>query len=527
MSSVLQTPEVSQLLGQNNVHRNLYPPQLIEAALSRGEAELGSRGSLVAETGSRTGRSPKDKFIVRDSITENKVDWGSVNQPISADIFDALYERVMEYLAGKELFVQDLYCGADPKYQLPVQFINEYAWHNLFVRQLFIRPSAEELKSHKPEFTIVCAPTFLADPKRDGTNSEVFVMLNFTKKLVLIGGTQYAGELKKSIFSIMNFLLPERNVFPMHCSANVGQDGVTALFFGLSGTGKTTLSADPKRRLIGDDEHGWSATGVFNFEGGCYAKCIHLSPETEPQIYNALGFGSVLENVVLDPVTRIPDYDDDSKTENTRAAYPVEFIENAVIPGIGGHPKNVVFLTADAFGVLPPISKLSPEQAMYHFLSVYTAKVAGTEAGVKEPSATFSTCFGSPFLPLPPKVYAEMLGRRLREHNAQCWLVNTGWQGGPYGVGGRMSIPHTRAMVDAAVEGELIHEEFEIEPTFGFSIPKFCHGVPPQVLNPRNAWPDKTAYDRAAEDLRNRFAKNFENFDAPPEVKAAGPKAQK
>ena len=409
MSSVLQTPEVSQLLGSNNVHRNLFPAQLVEAAIRRGEAELAARGSLVAETGKRTGRSPKDKFTIKDAVTENKVAWGTANQPFPAEKFDALYDRVLDYLGGKELFVQDLFCGADPKYRLPIQIINEYAWHNLFVRQLFIRPTAEELKSHHPEFTIVSAPSFKADPKRDGTNSEFFVLVNFTKKIVLIGGTQYAGEMKKSIFGIMNFLLPERNVFPMHCSANVGQDGVTALFFGLSGTGKTTLSADPTRRLIGDDEHGWSATGIFNFEGGCYAKCIRLSPETEPQIYNALHFGSVLENVVLDPLTRIPNYDDDSKTENTRAAYPVEFIENAVIPGLGGHPKNVVFLTADAFGVLPPVSKLTPEQAMYHFMSGYTAKVAGTEAGVTEPQATFSTCFGAPFMPLPPKVYAEML----------------------------------------------------------------------------------------------------------------------
>jgi phosphoenolpyruvate carboxykinase (ATP) len=361
MSSLLQTPEVSLLLGQNDVHRNLRTPQLVEAALRRGEAELAARGSLVAGTGKRTGRSPKDKFTVRDAVTENKVEWGSANQPISPDLFDALYERVLEYLRGKELFVQDLYAGADPKFQLPIRVINQYAWHNLFVRQLFIRPTAEELKTHNPEFTIVSAPGFLADPKRDGTNSEVFIMVNFAKRLVLIGGTQYAGEMKKSIFGIMNFLLPERNVFPMHCSSNIGQDGVTALFFGLSGTGKTTLSADPTRRLIGDDEHGWSASGVFNFEGGCYAKCIHLSAETEPQIYNALHFGSVLENVVLDPVTRVPNYDDDSLTENTRAAYPVEFIHNAVIPGFGGHPKNVVFLTADAFGVLPPVSKLTPE----------------------------------------------------------------------------------------------------------------------------------------------------------------------
>ncbi len=524
MSSVLQTPEVSQLLGGDKVHRNLYPAPLAEAALRRDEAELAARGSLVAGTGKRTGRSPKDKFTIKDAVTENKVAWGSANQPFSSDKFDALYERVLDYLKGKELFVQDLYCGADPKYRLPIQVINEYAWHNLFVRQLFIRPTAEELKTHTPEFTILSAPGFKADPKRDGTNSEVFILINFSKKLVLIGGTEYAGEMKKSIFGIMNFLLPDRNVFPMHCSANIGADGVTALFFGLSGTGKTTLSADPTRRLIGDDEHGWSASGIFNFEGGCYAKCIRLSPENEPQIYNALGFGSVLENVVLDPVTRIPDYDDDSLTENTRAAYPVEFIDNAVIPGFGGHPRNVVFLTADAFGVLPPVSKLTPEQAMYHFMSGYTAKVAGTEAGVTEPQATFSTCFGAPFMPLPPKVYAEMLGRRLREHNAQCWLVNTGWQGGPYGIGKRMSLPYTRAMVNALVEGELANVEFEVEPAFGLSIPQSCPGVPPELLNPRNSWKDKAAYDKMAADLSTRFAKNFEQFDATPEVKAAGPK---
>jgi phosphoenolpyruvate carboxykinase (ATP) len=527
MSSVLQTPEVTQLLEQDKVHRNLFPAPLAEAALRRGEAELAARGSLVAETGKRTGRSPKDKFTIKDAVTESKVAWGPSNQPFPPDKFDALYERVLDYLKGKELFVQDLFSGADPKYRMPIQVIGEYAWHSLFVRQLFIRPTSEELKVHKPEFTILSAPGFKADPRRDGTNSEVFILINFSKKVVLIGGTEYAGEMKKSIFGVMNFILPERNVFPMHCSANIGADGVTALFFGLSGTGKTTLSADPSRRLIGDDEHGWSATGVFNFEGGCYAKCIRLSAENEPQIYNALHFGSVLENVVLDPVTRIPDYDDDSKTENTRAAYPVEYIHNATIPGFGGHPKNVVFLTADAFGVLPPVSKLTPEQAMYHFISGYTAKVAGTEAGVTEPQATFSTCFGAPFMPLPPKVYAEMLGRRLREHSAQCWLVNTGWQGGPYGIGKRMSLPYTRAMVDALVEGKLANVEFEIEPAFGLSVPKSCPGVPAELLKPRNSWQDKAAYDKMAADLSARFAKNFEQFDAPPEVKAAGPKPVK
>jgi len=524
MSSILQTPEVTQLLGQEKVHRNLFPAALVEAALRRGEAELAAGGSLVAGTGKRTGRSPKDKFTIKDAVTENRVAWGSANQPFPPDKFDALYERVLDYLKGKELFVQDLFCGADPKYTLPIQVINEYAWHNLFVRQLFIRPTAEELKTHKPEFTIVSAPSFKADPKRDGTNGEVFVLVNFSKKLALIGGTEYAGEMKKVIFGVMNFVLPERNVFPMHCSANVGADGVTALFFGLSGTGKTTLSADPGRRLIGDDEHGWSATDVFNFEGGCYAKCIRLSRETEPEIYNAIRFGSVLENVVLDPVTRIPDYDDESKTENTRAAYPMEFIDNAMVPGVGRHPKNVVFLTADAFGVLPPVSKLTPEQAMYHFMSGYTAKVAGTEAGITEPQATFSTCFGAPFMPRAPKVYAEMLGQRLREHKAQCWLVNTGWQGGPYGVGKRMSLPYTRAMVNALVEGKLAGVEFEVEPSFGLSIPKSCPGVPPELLNPRNSWKDKAAYDKLAAELSARFAKNFEQFDAPPEVKAAAPK---
>ncbi len=524
MSSIAH-PELPDLLAQKSVHRDLSTSQLVETAIKNGEGVLSSRGALVSETGKRTGRSPKDKFTVKDAITKDKVAWGPVNQPFAADKFDALYQRVLEYLAAKEVYVQDLFCGADPKYQLPIQVVNEYAWHNLFVRQLFIRPNSEELNTHKPEFTIVAAPGFLADPQRDGTNSEVFVIVNFTRRLVIIGGTQYAGEMKKSIFGVMNFLLPQRDVFPMHCSANIGEDGVTALFFGLSGTGKTTLSADPTRRLIGDDEHGWSPTGIFNFEGGCYAKCIKLSEKNEPQIWNALTFGSVLENVVLDPVTRVPDYDDDSKTENTRAAYPVEHIDNAVIPGFGGHPRNVVFLTADAFGVLPPVSRLTPEQAMFHFMSGYTAKVAGTEAGVTEPQATFSTCFGAPFMPLPPKVYAEMLGRRLREHNAQCWLVNTGWQGGPYGIGKRMSLPYTRAMVNALVEGRLNDVEFEIEPSFGLSIPKSVPAVPSELLNPRNSWKDKAAYDKMAADLSSRFEKNFEQFDAPPEIKDAAPRA--
>jgi phosphoenolpyruvate carboxykinase (ATP) len=481
----------------------------------------------VAYTGKYTGRTPKDKFTVKDPVTTELVNWGDVNQPFDSEKFDALFDRVTASLRNKELFVQDLYAGADSKYRLPIRVINEYAWHNLFVRALFVRPSAEELKTHRAEFTIVAAPEFQADPKRDGTRSEAFIVVSFTRKIVLIGGTKYAGEMKKSIFGVMNFLLPQNNVFPMHCSANVGKNGETALFFGLSGTGKTTLSADPERLLIGDDEHGWSPTGIFNFEGGCYAKCIKLSKENEPQIWNAIRFGSVLENVTLDEITHVPDYNDDSRTENTRCAYPVDYIEGAVIPGKGGHPKNVIFLTADAFGVLPPISKLTTDQAMYHFLSGYTAKVAGTEAGVKEPQPNFSTCFGSPFLPLRPKVYAEMLGQRMQEHGSQCWLVNTGWFGGPYGVGSRMKLPYTRAMVNAAIEGALANVEFEADPAFGLTIPKSVPGVPSEFLHPRDAWKDKAAYDKTAADLAGRFAKNFEKFDVPANIRAAGPGLKK
>ena len=515
------------LLKSNTVHRNLHSGVLVEHAVRRGEGLLADNGALVGYTGKYTGRSPKDKFTVKDQTTAELVNWGEVNQPFDPEKFDALFDRVTASLRGKELFVQDLYAGADSKYRLPIRVINEYAWHNLFVRALFVRPTAEELKTHRAEFTIVAAPEFQADPQRDGTRSEAFIVVNFTRKIILIGGTKYAGEMKKSIFGIMNFLLPPNNVFPMHCSANVGKNGETALFFGLSGTGKTTLSADPQRLLIGDDEHGWSATGIFNFEGGCYAKCIKLSKENEPQIWNAIRFGSVLENVTLDPITHVPDYNDDSRTENTRCAYPIDYIEDAVIPGIGKHPKNVIFLTADAFGVLPPISKLNTDQAMYHFLSGYTAKVAGTEAGVKEPQPNFSTCFGAPFLPLRPKVYAEMLGRRMQEHGSQCWLVNTGWFGGPYGVGSRMKLPYTRAMVNAAIEGGLKNVEFETDPAFGLTIPKSVPGVPSGFLRPRDAWKDKAAYDKTAADLAARFAKNFEKFDVPANVRAAGPGIKK
>jgi phosphoenolpyruvate carboxykinase (ATP) len=520
------TAVLESLLKSNKIFRNLRSGPLVEHAIRRGEGQLADNGALVSYTGKYTGRSPKDKFTVKDSVTSDKVNWGDVNQAFDPDKFDALLERMVEYLRGRELYVHDLFAGADPQYRLPIRVINQYAWHNLFVRALFIRPNEEELKRHQPEFTIVSAPEFLADPRRDGARSEAFIIVNFTRKIILIGGTKYAGEMKKSIFGIMNFLLPERNVFPMHCSANVGGNGDTALFFGLSGTGKTTLSADPERRLIGDDEHGWSSSGIFNFEGGCYAKCIKLSRENEPQIWNAIRFGSVLENVTLDPVTHVPDYDDDSRTENTRCAYPVDYIDGAVIPGIGGHPKTVIFLTADAFGVLPPISKLTPEQAMYHFLSGYTAKVAGTEAGIKEPQPNFSTCFGSPFLPLRPKVYAEMLGRRLQEHNTQCWLVNTGWLGGAYGAGQRMKLPYTRAMVRAAIEGQLSKVQFTVEPAFGFTVPKECPGVPSEFLDARGAWKDKAAYDEAAANLAARFAKNFEKFEVPENIRAAGPKAR-
>jgi phosphoenolpyruvate carboxykinase (ATP) len=511
------------LLKSNKVHRNLHSGILVEHSVRRGEGLLADNGALVAYTGKYTGRTPKDKFTVKDLVTADLVNWGDVNVGFNPEKFDALFERVVASLRGKELFVQDLYAGADPKYRLPIRVINEYAWHNLFVRALFVRPSSEELKTHHAEFTIVAAPEFQADPQRDGTRSEAFIVVSFTRKMVLIGGTKYAGEMKKSIFGVMNFLLPQNNVFPMHCSANVGKNGETALFFGLSGTGKTTLSADPERLLIGDDEHGWSATGIFNFEGGCYAKCIRLSKENEPQIWNAIRFGSVLENVTLDQETHVPDYNDDSRTENTRCAYPVEYIEGAVIPGIGGHPKNVIFLTADAFGVLPPISKLTTDQAMYHFLSGYTAKVAGTEAGVKEPQPNFSTCFGSPFLPLRPKVYAEMLGRRMQEHGSQCWLVNTGWFGGPYGVGSRMKLPYTRAMVNSAIEGALNDVQFETDPAFGLTVPKSVPSVPAEFLRARDAWKDKAAYDKSAADLSARFAKNFEKFDVPANIRAAGP----
>lgn len=513
MNPVNFANNLKDLLNGQNVHIQLSVPQLVEAATSRGEAVLTREGAVKAETGKYTGRSPKDKYIVEEAITKDKVDWGSVNRPISSDVFENLYNKVMEHLKKQDaLYVFKGFAGADPESRLAIQTVNEYAWHNLFAHQLFIRPTAEELAAHEAEFTVVYAPTFHADPAVDGTDSETFIIVSMEKKIILIGGTEYAGEMKKSIFSIMNHILPEKGILPMHCSANVGKDGDVALFFGLSGTGKTTLSADQDRKLIGDDEHGWSDNGVFNIEGGCYAKTINLSREHEPQIYDAIRFGSVLENVVVDPETRIPDYSDGSLTENTRAAYPIQAIDNIVDPSVAGHPKTIVFLTADAFGVLPPISKLTKEQAMYHFLSGYTSKLAGTERGVTSPEATFSTCFGSPFLPLHATVYAEMLGQKIDEHGVDVFLVNTGWTGGEYGVGNRMKLSYTRTMVRAAIKGELHDVETEQEAIFGLQIPKQIEGVPANILNPRDAWADKESYDQKAKELSQKFQENFKKF---------------
>jgi len=518
---------IQDILNHTNVHYNLPVAALVETALTKGEGTLTSTGALSVATGKYTGRSPKDKYIVRDAHTEHKVHWGPVNQSFDSAKFEALYAKVLDYLRTKEeLFVFDGFAGADAAYRLPIRVINEFAWQNQFVHQLFIRPTEEELRTHAPSFTVIGVPNFAATPDVDGTNSETFIIVSFEKRVVLIGGTHYAGEMKKSIFSVMNFLLPEQGVMPMHCSANIGRDGDVALFFGLSGTGKTTLSADPNRALIGDDEHGWSDNGVFNFEGGCYAKTIKLSQAGEPEIWNAIKFGSVLENVVIDPATRVADYDSNARTENTRAAYPLDFIPGAVQPSVGGHPHVIVFLTADAFGVLPPIAKLTKEQAMYYFLSGYTSKLAGTERGVTEPETTFSTCFGAPFLPLAPTVYAELLGKKIDKHGAQVYLVNTGWTGGAYGTGQRMKLSYTRAMVTAAVEGRLKDAEFVTDEIFGLAIPTAVEGVPSDVLHPRNTWSDGDAYDKQARDLASRFVKNFEKFEnISIEIKNAAPRA--
>ncbi|MGN4123998.1 phosphoenolpyruvate carboxykinase (ATP) [Lysinibacillus sphaericus] len=513
MNSVEIANELKELLSGGNINVQLSVPQLVEKATSRGEAMLTVDGAVRAETGKYTGRSPKDKYMVEEADTQDKIDWGKVNQPISSEVFDNLYVKVIKYLKERdELFVFKGFAGADKDSQLGIQVINEYAWHNLFGHQLFIRPTKEELASHVADFTVISAPNFKADPAVDGTASETFIIVSLEKKIILIGGTEYAGEMKKSIFGIMNYLLPEQGILSMHCSANVGEAGDVALFFGLSGTGKTTLSADADRKLIGDDEHGWSDNGVFNIEGGCYAKTINLSAEKEPEIYNAIRFGSVLENVAVDPETRVCNYDDGSLTENTRVAYPIQYIENIVDPSVAGHPKTIVFLTADAFGVLPPISKLTKEQAMYHFLSGFTSKLAGTERGVTEPEPVFSTCFGSPFLPLPATVYAEMLGQKIDEHGAQVFLVNTGWTGGEYGTGSRMKLSYTRTMVRAAIDGKLNNVETIQDTVFGLHIPTAVEGVPTEVLNPRDAWADKAAYDKKATELAGLFNDNFKKF---------------
>ena len=493
---------------------NLGTEALIEEALARREGHLGKGGAFITETGSHTGRSAKDKFIVDEPSSSADIWWGDVNKPISDENYQKLKAKVLAHYAGRDVFVQDSFVGADPTFRLGVRVVTETAWHNLFARNMFLQPTQDELKDFDPQFTILQAPTLLADPETDGTNSGTFIVVNFAEKIVLIGGTRYAGEIKKSAFSIQNYLLPARKVLPMHCSANISPEGDTAIFFGLSGTGKTTLSADASRTLIGDDEHGWGADGVFNFEGGCYAKVIDLSPEAEPEIYATTSmFGTVLENVVYDPITRQVDFTDNTKAENTRASYPIDFIPNASETGRGGQPKNIIMLTADAFGVLPPISQLTPDQAMYHFLLGYTARVAGTEIGVTEPQATFSTCFGAPFMPRHPTVYAGLLGKLMEENDVKCWLVNTGWSGGGYGVGSRMKIAYTRAMVNAALDGTLASQESRPDPHFGVLVPTSCPGVPSEVLDPKQTWPDKAAYEAAAKDVVSRFEENFKQFE--------------
>src|SRR5688572_21068275 len=513
--------EALGILRSGRVHWNLSPAALYEEALRRGEGILAAEGPLVCKTGQHTGRSPNDKFVVSEPSSERHVHWGNVNRPVEEAKFEALHKDMMAYLQDKDLYVLDAWAGTDTKYKLPIRVVNEFAWHNLFARNMFL-PETDPAKraAHRPEFTVIDAPNFKSDPTRHGTRSDVFVFVHFGKKVVLIGGTHYAGEIKKSIFTILNYTLPLQGVLSMHCSANIGKDGDTALFFGLSGTGKTTLSADPERRLIGDDEHGWSDRGVFNIEGGCYAKCIKLSQEGEPQIWNAIRFGSVLENVVLDPVTRVPDYDSAAKTENTRVTYPVSYIPGAVIPSVGGHPKNVIFLTADAFGVLPPVSKLSREQAQYYFINGYTSKLAGTEAGVTEPTPNFSACFGGPFLPRPPMVYADMLAKKIDKHGLDVWLLNTGWTGGAYGVGGRFKLAYTRAFVTAILNGSLRNVKFETHPIFGLQMPTSAPGVPDEVLNPRNTWKDKAAYDEKAKQLAKLFRENDGKFKIAERVRA-------
>ena len=518
--------------GLANLHRaywNLPAEALYEEIVFRGEARLAAQGPVAVLTGAHTARSANDKFVVREPGSEGRVWWGQYNRPFAPDKFDELYNRLQGYLQGRDVFVQDCFVGADPAYQMPVRIVTEHAWHSLFARNMFLRPqSLEAYRRHVPDFTVICAPGFKGIQQIDGTASSTFIVLNFEQRLCLIGNTAYGGEIKKSVFTVLNYLLPLQGVMPMHCSANVGPEGDVALFFGLSGTGKTTLSADPARGLIGDDEHGWSDEGVFNFEAGCYAKVIQLSPSAEPQIYSATRrFGTILENVVFDPVTRRIDLDDDSLTENTRASYPLEFIENAVPEMRAGHPRNIVLLTCDASGVMPPIARLSVDQALYQFISGYTSKIAGTEVGLGiEPEITFSTCFGAPFMVHHPSTYADLLKGKVLRHGAHCWLVNTGWVGGPYGVGKRISIHHTRALLDAALRGDLLEVETTSDPVFGFAVPRRCPGVPDGVLDPASSWPSREQYMLKYRELAARFIENFRKFEAgcSPEVRQAGPR---
>ena len=512
------------------VLRNVSPEALYEAAVQRQEGQIVARGPFITITTPHTGRSPNDKFIVREPGSEQSIWWGKVNQPMEQDQYRLLHEAVLQHLAAQpQLFVRDVFAGADPAYRTSVRFVTPNAWHALFVYNMFLRPTATELAAFAPGFTVLHAPELRADPQRHGTRSGTFIVVNFADRTVLIGGTRYAGEMKKSMFTILNYLYPAQGILPMHCSANVGEGGDVAIFFGLSGTGKTTLSADPTRALVGDDEHGWSEDGVFNFEGGCYAKIIRLSADGEPEIHATTQmFGTILENVVVDPETRQVDLNDDSITENTRASYPIHYIPNHLPEGRAGHPDAIVFLTADAFGVLPPLARLSPEQAMYHFLSGYTAKVAGTERGVTEPQATFSACFGAPFLPRHPSVYAAMLGERIARHGVRCWLLNTGWTGGPYGEGHRINLPFTRAMVRAALSGALETVPTRADPVFGVQVPTEVPGVPPRMLDPRSTWADGAAFDRQARKLAGMFQRNFETYadQVVPAVRAAGPRAE-
>lgn len=507
---------LSESIGLTNLGNqfwNLSPAELVEDTIINGQGVLTDTGAIAIETGEFTGRSPKDRFVVCDEKTENSVWWGDINIKFTPERFDALYNRMKAYLNGKDVYVRDAYAGADDAHRLNLRVVTEFPWSNMFASNMFLRPSDDEIQNFDPEWHIVNAPGFMADPEIDGTRQHNFAVINFTKKMIIIGGTGYTGEIKKGIFSVLNFILPhEKNILSMHCSANIGKDGDTAVFFGLSGTGKTTLSSDPNRRLIGDDEHGWADDTVFNFEGGCYAKTIDLSAEKEPQIYNAIKFGAILENIGFQEGSSTPDYTDGSITQNTRVSYPIHHIDNIVTPSKGGAPKNIFFLTCDAFGVLPPISKLTTEQAMYHFMSGYTAKVAGTEMGITEPQTTFSACFGAAFLPLHPAKYAELLGEKLNNSDVNVWLVNTGWSGGSYGVGERMSLKYTRAMITAAMNGKLDNVEYVKQPVFELAIPTSCEGVPSEILNPKDTWADKGAFDETANSLANKFVANFEQY---------------